>query len=546
MNILVIGASAGGTKAAARLKRVLGASADVLVVTPDRSITYYSCGFSSYLKNAVTDLHSLIEFSPDEFESTTLARIMTETIPISLNRFEKCVTIRNGVTGEESVLPYDYLILACNSKTHIPDIEGGALQNLFTINTPEDAESLKELVASGIIKRATVCGADAEGIRIADALAANGIRATLIESSSHILPGLDADMADYVENYLSEAGIPVLLNDAPALVEGTEKVEKLRTSGRAVKSDLVVFSGNNTPDTAWLKDSGLELADNGAIITDEYLRTNDADIYACGPCAAVLSAVTGKPLAVPSSTADNVQGRLIAGYITNKEDHPYQGVLGTSVICLSGMKIGMTGIGADYAANTGIDEVHITLTADDMAKYLPEKDTYCIRLIAEKGSRRLLGLQITGHGNIEKLVDTAASAISLKATLYDLEDMDLSSSPETSSPIPAFLVAVNVLQNKIDGMLDGGTFNELKIDDSWIVLDAAKTQAIPQLRHIDLTTINEPIEGTDLNDKIAILCPGGRRSYLTENRLRNLGYSDVHSIEGGTVFNYALEETFGN
>ena len=75
---------------------------------------------------------------------------------------------------------------------------------------------------------------------------------------------------------------------------GTGKVEKVQTSRRAMKADACILAMGVRPNTGFLQDSGLEMV-KGTLLTNQYLQTNDPDIYAVGDCAMVTNRVTGAP-----------------------------------------------------------------------------------------------------------------------------------------------------------------------------------------------------------------------------------------------------------
>ena len=72
-----------------------------------------------------------------------------------------------------------------------------------------------------------------------------------------LAPGFDPEMAAYAEGKLSENGIPVVTGVSVTAIEGNGKVEKVITSKKAYKADLVVLSAGIRPNTAFLNDTGL-------------------------------------------------------------------------------------------------------------------------------------------------------------------------------------------------------------------------------------------------------------------------------------------------
>lgn len=538
MKILIVGGTAAGTKAAAKLKRELGNEADISVITLGKYISYAACGLPYYIGQVIKEKETLLENTPASFEDLTNVKVTTGIEAVKLDRAGKTVYAKNHNTGADETYTYDKLVIATGARPVKPPIPGIDLENIFTLRDPDDADRIKEAVATGEIKRACIIGGGAIGLEMAENLSLLGVRASVIDMAPHILPGYDADFADYAENMLADHGIPVFLNDSVVGFEGEGKVQKLRTGKRAIKTDMVIMSVGVRPNTEWLKDSGLNFVEGTAILdVDDRMHTNDADIWAVGDCAMVKNLVTGKNNWTPMGSTANLAGRLCAKDIAGTATHGFRGVLGTNVLQLPGVNVGKAGLGIEAAAAAGIDYEHVTITCYDKAKFYPDMSHFCIRLVAEKATRKLIGVQVLGTGTVDKIVDIGVTAISLGATIDKFDDMDFAYSPPFSSVIHPFAIAADALENKLDGKLDGDTFSALNVEDDWVLLDVGKTPVLPQLRHVAVGDINGELDGVPTDAKVALFCLEGKNSYMAQNRLLRYGYSNVKVVEGGTYFN---------
>ena len=140
------------------------------------------------------------------------------------------------------------------------------------MRTPDDAIKLRSAVDTGEIKRAVVVGGGFIGLEVAENLAAQGIKVFMLEMAEQILPGFDPEMANYVENQLAEQGIMVFTGTKLEAILGEVKVEKIKTSRRPMKADAVILAVGIRPNTAFLADTGIQLAENKAIVVNEQLR----------------------------------------------------------------------------------------------------------------------------------------------------------------------------------------------------------------------------------------------------------------------------------
>ena len=176
---------------------------------------------------------------------------------------------------------------------------------------------------------------------------------------------------------------------------------------------------------------------------------------------------------------------------------------------------------------------------DDKAHYYPGAGTFVIKMIADKQSLRLLGVQVIGAGAVDKVVDIAVTGIMLKGTLTDLADMDLAYAPPFSTAIHPFVHTLNVLMNKIDGKFETFTPAEYAAGAAkgYKVVDACLTPSIAGAPYVELTTVEGPVEGLKKEEKILIVCNKGKRAYLLQNRLKFYGYQNTKVLEGGITFN---------
>ena len=72
---------------------------------------------------------------------------------------------------------------------------------------------------------------------------------------------------------------------------------------------------------------------------------------------------------------------------------------------------------------------------DEKAHYYPGAGLLAVKMIADKSTERLLGVQVVGNGAVDKIVDIAVTGIMLKGTLTQLSDLDFAYAPPFSTAI---------------------------------------------------------------------------------------------------------------
>lgn len=542
MKVLIIGGVAAGTKAAAKLKRE-DYSMEVTIITKGSDISYAGCGLPYYVGDVIHKKEQLIVNTPESFEKLTGVRVITNTEAVKVRREEKLVEAVHTETGETVTYPYDKLVIATGASPIRPSMEGIDLEGIYFMRTPQDAISLRERLEKKDVKRAVVVGGGFIGLEVAENLASQGIRVSVIDLADHVLPGFDPEMAEYVENYLADQGIMTFTGTKLEGFVGEGKLEKVKTSRKAMKADIAVLSIGIRANTDFLEGSGIALMPNRTIKVNAYMQTNDEDIYAAGDCAMVTNRITGQEAWSPMGSSANMEGRLLAENITGKKK-AYPGVLGTAVCKLPGLNAGRTGLTVSQAEAAGYDLVSVLTVVDDKAHYYPEAGTFIVKMIADRTSDRFLGLQVLGKGAVDKMTDIAVTALTMKATLQDLENMDLAYAPPFSTAIHPFVHTVNVLRNKLSGSFETFTPQEYENGEAeaYRMIDAALQPSLPGAEYLDLEKVTGPVEGLDKEEKLLLVCAKGKRAYMLQNRLKQFGYTKTKVLEGGTTFNQLEEE----
>lgn len=537
MNVLIIGGVAAGTKVAAKLKRD-NYDAQVTILTKGKDISYAGCGLPYYVGNVIENRESLIVNTPERFSKLTGVEVLTEVEVTKVNPDKKEVEALDLKTGKTNPYTYDKLVIAAGADPIKPPINGIDLEGVYFMRTPEDAISLRQSIESGEIKRAVVVGGGFIGLEVAENLAAQGIRVSVIDMAPQILPGFEPEIAHYVENHLANHGIMTFTETKLEAILGDKKVEKVETNRRVMKADAVILSIGIRPNTAFLADTGIQLAGNKAIVVNEHMETNSKDIYAVGDCALVSHVLIGKEAYSPMGSSANIEGRILAQNLNGKSIS-YKGVLGTAVAKLPELNVAKTGLTEDAAKAEGYDAVAAVTVVDDKAHYYPGASNFIVKMIADRNTKKLLGLQVVGQGAVDKMVDIAVMAISLNATLDDIKDLDLSYAPPFSTAIHPFSHTVNVLLNKINGEIQSITpreYSEGKAE-GYKVVDASSYPSIAGASFIDLSKVHGELHQFDKDDKLLLVCTKGKRAYMLQKRLNSFGYTNTLVLEGGTFFN---------
>ena len=537
MRVLIIGGVAAGTKTAAKLKRE-DRSAEVTVITKDRDISYAGCGLPYYVGGLIENREELIVNTPAKYAGLTGVEVKTGKEAIALCVDKKEVIVKDVETGAEEACGYDKLVLTVGASPAKLPIEGTDLSGVFQMRTPDDAENIRSYVEENQVKKAVVIGAGFIGLEVAENLKAKGVQVTVIDFASQILPNIvDAEVAVYAKKHLLKEGIRVITGTKADAIMGNDHVTGVKTSAGLLRCELLIMAAGIRPNTDFLQDSGLEMF-KGTILVDKTMKTNLEDVYAAGDCVMVTNRITGKPQWSPMGSSANLEGRTLAQVLTGTKKE-YPGVLGTGVVKLPNLNIGRTGLTEEQAKNAGYDVVTVVAPTDDKAHYYPDAGFFITKLIADRESHKLLGVQVLGNGAVDKMVDIAVMGINMGAVLEDFENADFAYAPPFSTAIHPFVQAVYILLNKINGNLVSMTPAEYaggKAKD-YKVVDVGLTPSIRGAVYVNLSQVNGEIEGLDKEEKLLLVCAKGKRGYFLQNRLRSYGYKNTVVLEGAQFFN---------
>lgn len=537
MKILVIGGVAAGTKAAAKCKRENRAD-DVMVITKSADISYAGCGLPYYVGGSIEDKAELIVNTPQKYQGLTGVEVRTLREATHVDPVAKKVTVKNLENGEEEVYSYDKLIVATGASAVKPPIEGVDLPGVFPMRAPEDAVTMRDYLTQNDVKKAVVIGGGFIGLELAENLLDRGISVTVVEVASQLMPGvLDPEMANYVKRHLQQKGVRVLTGTKAQSIQGQNGVTGVQTESGLLPCGVVALSAGIRPNTAFLNDTGMEMF-KGTILVDEELRTSVADIYSAGDCAMVKNRLTGKPQWSPMGSSANLEGRTLAQDL-NGENKKYPGVLGTGVVKLPDLNCGRTGLTEAAAREAGYNVETVLAVTDDKAHYYPGAGFFATKLIADKDTHQLLGIQVLGPGAVDKMVDIAVMGISMNAKLEDFENLDFAYAPPFSTAIHPFVQAVYVLENKLSGVMQSMTPAQYANGEAegYKVIDVNPQPTIRGAVFVDLSKVNGPLEGIGKDEKLLLVCGRGKRAYFLQNRLRFYGYENTLVLEGATTFN---------
>lgn len=536
MRIIVIGAVAAGTSAAAKARRNTE-DAQITIYEKDRFISYSGCGMPYVLGGEVADAAELTPRDPAFFQSKYNVEIKTEHEVLAIDAAKKSVSIKNLSTDEVFTDTYDKLILATGARAVIPPIPGRERPHVFTLRNINDMLRIQSFLQEQRPKTAAIIGTGFIGLEMCENLKKRGISVTLLEKLPQVTPGLDPDMAVYVEEHLKQSGVPVVTG---ASISSITETGVLLAGGTEISAQMTLLSTGVRPNSELAKAAGISLGTSGAILVNPRMETNISDIYACGDCTEQFHIVTKKQVYRPLGSTANKTGR-IAGDCATGGNLAYRGTLGTGIFRVMELVVAQTGLSEREARENGYDAVVCHNIKPDKPEYLGGKEMV-IKAVADRATERVLGAQIVGYEGVDKRIDVLATAISYGAKAEDLFYLDLAYAPPFSTTKDPVMYTGMILENAIHGARplmraqellsrrDAG--EQITVVDTRVPaqFEKAHIEGAVSIPHSKLRAAAEEL---DQDSVIVTYCNKGTTGNAAQNILINRGFRRVYNLSGG-------------
>ena len=547
--VLIIGGVAGGASTAARLRRH-SEEDRIIMFEKGPHVSFSNCGLPYHLSGMISEVEKLVLMSPQKFlaQYNIEARVNSEVIEI--DRKNKEVVVKDGVTKKTYRESYDKLVLSMGAKPIVPKFEGLDSVNVFTIRNVVDINRLNLFVKERKDKKITVIGGGFIGIEAAENLREAGYEVTLIEAADQILKIFDYDMVQRLQKEMYDKGVELIVGDK---VEKFKKNCVVLESGKVIISEVVVLAIGVAPDTELAVKAGIELGKTGAVKTDNNYMTNDRDIYAVGDMIEVYSPLFNDYFKLSLAGPAQKQARAVADHI-NGRVVDNRGYIGSSVIKVFDFNGASTGLTESLikARGMSLNYETIEIIPSDKVGLMPNANPMYFKLIFEVPTGRVLGAQAIGKGNVDKRIDVIASVIKFGGTIEDLKDLELCYAPPfgTAKDVVNFggYVASNVLERRFKQEHFSKVRELLEAGECIIDIREKNEYAEGHLKgvpNIPLSELRERVNEIPKDRTVYLQCRSGQRSYNACLLLQNLGYTNVVNVTGG-ILGISMYEYFND
>ncbi|MGI9153385.1 MAG: NAD(P)/FAD-dependent oxidoreductase [Rubrivivax sp.] len=287
MKHLILGAGPAGVIAAETIRK--HAPHDEITLVGDEPEAPYSRMAIPYLLiGNIGEAGTHLRHGAGHFEAQRIT--LKRGRAVSLDTGARTVKLDSG-----EALPYDRLLIATGSSPAtppIPGIDGPGVRACWTL---ADARAIMAQATPGA--RVLQMGAGFIGCIIMEALAARGVKLSVVEMGDRMVPRMMGPTAGgMIKQWCEKKGVAV---HTGARVEAIERpaggaLRARLSNGQTLEADLVISATGVKPNIGFLEGSAVKCL--LGVLTDEHLQTSVPGVYAAGDCAEAFDKVSGKTI----------------------------------------------------------------------------------------------------------------------------------------------------------------------------------------------------------------------------------------------------------
>jgi NADPH-dependent 2,4-dienoyl-CoA reductase/sulfur reductase-like enzyme/rhodanese-related sulfurtransferase len=528
--VVIIGGVAGGMSAATRLRR-LDNDAEITVIEKSGYVSYANCGLPYYVGGVIEEEDNLLLQTPESLHARFRLDVRINTEALSIDRSAKQLLIKNLVTGVESAIDYDKLVLSPGASPIVPPLPG--IDRALTLRTVEDVERIVAHVQEKP-RTAVVIGGGFIGVEIAENLVHKGIKTSVVEASDQVLAPLDPEMAFLVATEMRSKGVDLHLGVSASEITSDAV---LLSDGTLLDAELVILAIGVRPEIGLAQVAGLTIGSRKGIQVDEFNRTNDLDIYAIGDAAEKTDALDGSATLVPLANLANRHGRIVADHINGRIIRSVA-TIGTAIVKVFDLTIAATGWNEKRLKAANRPSMSIHTHPNNHAGYYPDAKQMTLKLIFHPTTGEILGAQGVGVDGVDKRIDVIATAIRGSITAPELADLELAYAPPFGSAKDPVNMLGYIAENMISGLLKTAQWSQIDqfIADGYQLIDVRSAAefsqgAIPGALNMPVDEIRDRISELG-NKNLLVNCQVGQRGHTATLLFKELGFNAVN-LDGG-------------
>lgn len=336
MKVVIIGNNVSGTFTAQNI-RSLNDDVEIEIYTQENYPYYTRVNLPEMISEKVI-IDDLIVFKEDWYKNKQLNLHLNKKVNV-INPSNKTIQFE----GENRPIVYDKLVLALGSTPNIPPIKNAVeLKNkkrgVYTLRSIDDALEIKEYITSKGVEKAIIIGGGLLGLELANQIKDCNLNTTVVEFFPRLLPRqLDEECGAMLKEEIESRGIKIILDAITEEILGNGKVTGIKLkNGPKIDADIVLIQAGIKPTVDLAKEANIQT--NRGIIVNEFLETNEKDIFAVGDCIEYKNQIWG---IIPACME---QSKIVAASILGLKNVDYKGTTPKNTLKIVGLEVTSIGI----------------------------------------------------------------------------------------------------------------------------------------------------------------------------------------------------------
>jgi NADPH-dependent 2,4-dienoyl-CoA reductase/sulfur reductase-like enzyme len=298
---VILGAGPAGVIAAETIRK-LSPNDEITIIGDEPEPSYSRMAIPYLLMGNIDEAGTYLRKSPTHFADLKI-NVRVAHVQ-SAQAATKTIVLDDG----ESIA-FDTLLVATGSRPVTPPIPGIKSEGVHRCWTLADARAIAALAIPGA--RVLQLGAGFIGCIIMEALAARGVKLSVVEMGDRMVPRMMGPTAGgMIRDWCESKGVEVFTSTRVESIEPGAPLAVKLSNGKTMQADLVISAAGVRPAIGFMENSGVTCL--LGVLTDEHMQTNVAGIYAAGDCAEAFDKVSGKMIvsAIQPNAAE--QARIAA------------------------------------------------------------------------------------------------------------------------------------------------------------------------------------------------------------------------------------------
>jgi len=326
MKIVIIGNGIAGQTVAEEIRKH-NSDYEIVIISKEPYRYYSRIFLPSYLIGEKS-LDKLILHSDEWYKN----RNITIKLNMLIDQIDR-VNKKLHVLEEDIWINYDKLVIATGSNARKLPFENPDVKGVFTLRNVTDADIIRNYIKDNNVKDVLIMGGGLLGIELGFHLQKFQLNITICEIAPYLLHRqIDRGTSKLLQKYLESNNLEILVGVAVEKILGNDKASGVKLkNGMERKFDMILQQMGIIPEISLAQKNDIKTGKG--IIVNEYLQTNDSDIYAVGDCVQFNGKIWG---IIPASRE---QSKLAAHHILGLNPEPYKGTFWNTRLKIAGIKL---------------------------------------------------------------------------------------------------------------------------------------------------------------------------------------------------------------